>query len=102
MILGEHYTAIEKVGVYIPAGTAPLVSCVYMTVLPARIAGVKRIVLISPPDRNGYINPHILVVADLLKVNEIYRVGGAQGIAALAHGTKTIPRVDKIVGPEYL
>jgi histidinol dehydrogenase len=99
VILGEHYTAIEKVGVYIPAGTAPLVSCVYMTVLPARIAGVKRIVLISPPDRNGYINPHILVVADLLKVNEIYRVGGAQGIAALAHGTKTIPRVDKIVGP---
>jgi histidinol dehydrogenase len=99
VVLGENYTPLEKVGVYIPAGTAPLVSTVYMTVLPAKLAGVKEIVLISPPDKNGYINPHILVVADLLKVNEIYRVGGAQGIAALAYGTKTIPKVDKIVGP---
>ncbi|MCX5707585.1 MAG: histidinol dehydrogenase [Candidatus Omnitrophica bacterium] len=99
LILGEIYEPVEKVGVYIPAGTAPLVSTVYMTVLPARIAGVKKIVLISPPDKNGFINPHILVVADLLKVDEIYRVGGAQGIASLAFGTKTIPKVDKIVGP---
>jgi histidinol dehydrogenase len=99
VMLGENYTPLEKVGVYIPAGTAPLVSTVYMTVLPAKMAGVKKIVLISPPDKNGFINPHILVVADLLKVDEIYRVGGAQGIAALAYGTKTIPRVDKIVGP---
>lgn len=99
VVLGENYTALERVGVYIPAGTAPLVSTVYMTVLPAKIAGVKKIALISPPDKNGFINPHILVVADLLKVDEIYRVGGAQGIAALAYGTKTIPRVDKIVGP---
>ena len=99
VILGENYTPLEKVGVYIPAGTAPLVSTVYMTVLPAKIAGVKKIVLISPPDKQGYINPHILVVANLLKVDEVYRVGGAQGIAALAYGTKTIPRVDKIVGP---
>jgi histidinol dehydrogenase len=98
-VLGENYDPIERIGVYIPAGTAPLVSTVYMTVLPAKIAGVKKIVLISPPDKNGYINPHILVVADLLKVNEVYRIGGAQGIAALAYGTKTIPRVDKIVGP---
>ncbi|MBI4708426.1 MAG: histidinol dehydrogenase [Candidatus Omnitrophica bacterium] len=99
VILGENYTPLEKVGVYIPAGTAPLVSTVYMTVLPAKIAGVKKIVLISPPDKNGFINPHILVMADLLKVDEIYRVGGAQGIAALSYGTKTIPQVDKIVGP---
>jgi len=99
VILGENYMPIEKVGVYIPAGTAPLVSTVYMTVLPAKLAGVKKIVLISPPDKQGFINPHILVVADLLKVDEIYRVGGAQGIAALAYGTKTVPRVDKIVGP---
>ncbi len=99
IMLGENYTPIEKVGVYIPAGTAPLVSTVYMTVLPAKLAGVKKIVLISPPDEKGFINPHILVVADLLKVDEIYRVGGAQGIAALAYGTKTVPRVDKIVGP---
>ncbi|MFC1805183.1 histidinol dehydrogenase [Candidatus Omnitrophota bacterium] len=99
VVLGEKYTPLERVGVYIPAGTAPLVSTVYMTVLPAKIAGVKEIVLISPPDKSGNINPHILVVADLLKVDEIYRAGGAQGIAALAYGTKTIPRVDKIVGP---
>jgi len=99
VVLGENYTPLEKVGIYIPAGTAPLVSTVYMTVLPAKLAGVKKIILVSPPDKNGYINPHILVVADLLKVDEIYRVGGAQGIAALAYGTKTIPRVDKIVGP---
>jgi histidinol dehydrogenase len=99
MVLGEIYTPIDRVGIYIPAGTAPLVSTVYMSVLPAKIAGVKKIVLISPPDPNGFINPHILVVADLLKVDEIYRVGGAQGIAALAFGTKTVPKVDKIVGP---
>lgn len=98
-MLGENYAPLEKVGIYIPAGTAPLVSSVYMTALPARIAGVKKIVMASPPDKNGYINPHILVVADLLKVDEIYRVGGAQAIAALAYGTKTIPVVDKIVGP---
>ncbi|MFA5089531.1 MAG: histidinol dehydrogenase [Candidatus Omnitrophota bacterium] len=99
VVLGENYTPLERVGIYIPAGTAPLASSVYMTVLPAKIAGVKKIAIISPPDEHGYINPHILVVADLLKVDEIYRVGGAQGIAALAYGTKTIPRVDKIVGP---
>ncbi|HNX81189.1 MAG TPA: histidinol dehydrogenase [Candidatus Omnitrophota bacterium] len=99
LILGEDYVPLETVGVYIPAGTAPLVSTVYMTVLPAKIAGVKKIVLVSPPDKQGNINPHILVVADLLKVDEIYRVGGAQAIGALAYGTKIIPRVDKIVGP---
>ncbi len=99
VILGENYIPLDKIGIYIPAGTAPLVSTVYMTVLPAKMAGVKKIILISPPDKQGLINPHILVVADLLKVDEIYRVGGAQGIAALAYGTKTIPRVDKIIGP---
>ncbi|MDD5116258.1 MAG: histidinol dehydrogenase [Candidatus Omnitrophica bacterium] len=98
-MLGENYTPLERVGIYIPAGTAPLVSTVYMTVLPAKLAGVKKVVMVSPPDKNGYINPHILVIADLLKVDEVYRAGGAQGIAALAYGTKTIPRVDKIVGP---
>jgi histidinol dehydrogenase len=99
VILGEKYTPLEKVGIYIPAGTAPLVSTVYMTALLAKIAGVKKIALVSPPDSQGHINPHILVVADLLKVDEIFRVGGAQGIAALAYGTKTIPKVDKIIGP---
>lgn len=98
-VLGEKFDPIDRVGIYIPAGTAPLVSCVYMTVLPAKLAGVKNIVLVSPPDQEGNINPYILAVASLLKANEIYKVGGAQAIAALAFGTKTIPKVDKIVGP---
>lgn len=99
VVLAEVLRPIENVGIYIPAGTVPLVSSVYMTVLPAKAAGVKRIVLVTPPDKNGFINPHILVVASLLGVTEIYKVGGAQAIAALAFGTKTIPKVDKIVGP---
>ncbi len=99
VLLKENILPLENVGIYIPAGTAPLISTVYMTVIPAKIAGVKRIVIATPPDKNGRINPYILVVANLLKVNEIYKVGGAQAIAALAFGTKTIPKVDKIVGP---
>jgi len=99
VMLKEKITPLESVGIYIPAGTAPLVSSVYMTTIPAKIAGVKRIVLVSPPDKNGNINPYILAVANMLKVNEIYKIGGAQAIAALAFGTKTIPTVDKIVGP---
>jgi histidinol dehydrogenase len=97
--LKEKIMPLESVGIYIPAGTAPLVSTVYMTVIPAKIAGVKRIVLVAPPDKTGHINPYILAVANLLKVNEIYKMGGAQAIAALALGTKTIPKVDKIIGP---
>ncbi len=99
VILGENVNPFEKIGIYVPAGTAPLVSTVYMTVLPARLAGVKEIVLVSPPNKNGAIDPHILVVADLLKVDTICKAGGAQAIAALAYGTKSIPKVDKIVGP---
>lgn len=98
-ILGENYHPLNRVGIYIPSAQAPLVSTVYMTVLPARIAGVPQIALVSPPDKNGNINPHILVVANLLKVDEIYRAGGAQAIAAFAFGTRSIPRVDKIIGP---
>ncbi|MBL7081176.1 MAG: histidinol dehydrogenase [Candidatus Omnitrophica bacterium] len=97
--LWQNICALDRVGIYIPAGEAPLVSTVYMTVVLAKVAGVKNIVLVSPPGSSGNINPHILVVADLLKVKEIYRVGGAQAIAALAFGTKTIGRVDKIIGP---
>ncbi|MFA5060244.1 MAG: histidinol dehydrogenase [Candidatus Omnitrophota bacterium] len=97
--LKEIIQPLDSVGIYIPAGTAPLVSTVYMTVVPAKVAGVKRIVIATPPDKNGHINPYILAVANLLKVNEIYRIGGAQAIAALALGTKTIPKVDKIIGP---
>jgi len=97
--LGEKVTPLEKVGVYVPAGTAPLVSTVYMTVIPAKIAGVGKIILTAPPNRYGSIDPYILAVANLLKVDEIYKIGGAQAIAAFAFGTKTVPRVDKIVGP---
>jgi len=99
VLLGEHISPIEKVGVYVPSGTVPLVSSVYMTVIPAKMAGVKKIVLTTPPNEYKSVDPHILVVADLLKVDEIYKVGGAQAIASLAFGTKSIPRVDKIVGP---
>jgi len=99
VVLKESIRPLDSVGIYVPAGTAPLVSTVYMTVLPAKVAGVKRIVIATPPNKDGHINPYILAVANLLKVNEIYKVGGAQAIAALALGTKTIPKVDKIIGP---
>lgn len=99
ILLKEEYKPIDTVGVYIPAGTAPLVSSVYMTVIPAQIAGVKRIVIVTPPGKNGQVNPYILAVANLLNVKEIYKIGGAQAIAAMAFGTRTVPKVDKIVGP---
>lgn len=104
VILGERYSPLDKVGIYIPSGTVPLVSSVYMTVLPAKLAGVKKIILATPPNKYCSVDPHILVVANLLKVDEIYKIGGAQAIAAMAFGTKTVPRVDKIVGPgnEYV
>lgn len=97
--LGEIFRPIENIGIYVPAGSVPLVSSVYMSVLPAKIAGVKKIVLVTPPMKSGTVNPYILAVANLLKVDEIYKIGGAQAIAALAFGTKTVPKVDKIVGP---
>ena len=102
IMLGERITPLENVGIYIPAGTAPLASTVYMTVLPAKIAGVKRIVIATPPNKSGSVEPYILVMANLLGVKEIYKAGGAQAIAAMAFGTKTIPKVDKIVGPGNL
>lgn len=99
IMLGERITPLESVGIYIPAGTAPLASTVYMTVLPAKIAGVKRIVIVTPPNEYGSVHPYILVMANLLGITEIYKIGGAQAIAALTFGTKSMPRVDKIVGP---
>ena len=100
VLLGKRYHPLRRVGIYIPGGTAPLVSTVYMTVIPAKVAGVKEIAIATPPNRDtGEIDPHILVVANLLGVNEIYRVGGAQAIGALAFGTHTVPKVEKIVGP---
>jgi len=99
VMLGEKFDPIERVGVYIPGGTASLVSTVYMTVIPARQAGVKHIALTTPPRHDGSVDPNILAVASLLDVDEIYKIGGAQAIAAFAYGTKTVPRVDKIIGP---
>lgn len=99
VLLGEKVMPLEKVGVYVPSGTVPLISSVYMTVIPAKMAGVKKVVLVTPPNKYKSVDPHILVVANLLKVDEIYKIGGAQAIAALAFGTKSVPRVDKIVGP---
>lgn len=100
VVLGKKYHPLSRIGVYIPGGTAPLVSTVYMTVIPAKVAGVKEIVIATPPNRDsGLIDPHILVAANLLGVNEIYKMGGAQAIGALAFGTRTIEKVEKIVGP---
>lgn len=99
VMLGEKFDPIDRVGIYIPGGTASLVSTVYMTVIPAKKAGVKRIILATPPRKDGSVDPQILAVASLLDVDEVYKMGGAQAIAAMAFGTKTVPKVDKIVGP---
>lgn len=93
------YKPIESIGCYIPSGKVAYPSTVFMTVIPAKIAGVPRIALCSPPKLNNEINPLILVSADICGVNEIYRIGGAQAIAALAYGTQTIKPVNKIIGP---
>jgi histidinol dehydrogenase len=90
---------IEKVGLYIPGGTAPLFSTILMLGIPASIAGCKEIVLCSPPDKNGQLHPAILYTAQLVGINKIYKVGGVQAIAAMSFGTETIPKVDKIFGP---
>ena len=91
--------AIEKVGLYIPGGTAPLFSTVLMLGIPAQIAGCTQVILCSPPAKDGTINPAILFAAQLVGIKEIYKIGGVQAIAALAQGTETIPKVDKIFGP---
>ncbi|PKM95898.1 MAG: histidinol dehydrogenase [Firmicutes bacterium HGW-Firmicutes-1] len=100
-ILGQKVTPIESVGVYVPGGKAVYPSSVLMNVLPAIVAGVEKIVMVTPPSKEleGRINPLTLVAADLCGIHEIYKVGGAQAIAALAFGTQIIPKVDKIVGP---
>ena len=91
--------AIETIGIYIPGGTAPLFSTVLMLAIPAQIAGCKNIILCSPPDKNGQINPAILSAAKLTGVTEIFKIGGIQAIAALTFGTETIPKVSKLFGP---
>jgi len=97
--LGEQFVPLDRVGVYIPGGQAPLVSTVFMTVTLARVAGVQEIVVCTPSDSRGKINPYILFALEMAGATEIYRVGGIQAIGLMAYGTKTVPRVQKIVGP---
>lgn len=97
--LGQRVLPLDSVGVYVPGGRAQYPSSVLMNVIPAKIAGVKRIVMITPPSVEGGIHPNIAAAAKIAGVDEIYKVGGAQGIAALAYGTESIDKVDKIVGP---
>jgi histidinol dehydrogenase len=98
-MLGQKITPLDSVGVYVPGGTAAYPSSVLMNVIPAKTAGVERIVMVSPPDRDGKLPAGVLVAADIAGVKEIYKIGGAQAIAALAYGTDTIKPVDKITGP---
>lgn len=99
IICGQRIIPIENVGLYVPGGTAAYPSTVLMDSIPAKIAGCKNIVMVSPPSDSGKINPVILATAKIAGIDKIYKVGGAQAIAALAYGTESIPRVDKIVGP---
>lgn len=99
VVMGQRVLPLAKVGVYVPGGTAAYPSTVLMDVLPAKIAGVKKIVMITPTDSQGKVPAAILAAASVAGVDEIYKVGGAHGVAALAYGTETIPKVDKIVGP---
>ncbi len=99
IVLGQKVIPLTRVGVYAPAGSAPLPSTVLMDVIPAKIAGVEDIILCSPPGKDGKMNPLVLACAKLAGVDRAFMVGGAQAIAAMAYGTKSIPKVDKIVGP---
>jgi len=98
-MLGQIVRPLEKVGLYVPGGTAPLISSVLMTAVPAKVAGVSKIIMCTPPSKDGSVNPAILVAAREAGIDEVYRVGGAQAIAAMAYGTESIPCVDKICGP---
>ncbi|MBR6420632.1 MAG: histidinol dehydrogenase [Oscillospiraceae bacterium] len=99
VILGQRLRGLERVGLYVPGGTAAYPSSVLMNAVPAKIAGVKELIMVTPPGKDGKPNPDILVAASLCGVDRIFLMGGAQAIAALAYGTDSIPRVDKIVGP---
>lgn len=99
VVLGQKVIPIEKVGLYVPGGTAPLSSTVLMDAIPAKIAGVRELVMATPPGPGGKIDPAILAAAKIAGVDKIFKMGGAQAVAALAYGTESIPKVDKIVGP---
>lgn len=99
VILGQRIRGLERVGVYVPGGTAAYPSSVLMNVIPAKIAGVKEIVMVTPPQKDGTANPDILAAAKIAGVDRVFLMGGAQAVAALAYGTQLVPKVDKIVGP---
>ena len=99
ILMGQKIIPLERVGLYVPGGTAAYPSSVIMNCIPAKLAGVKEIVMVTPPGKDGKIPPNILAAARICGVNRVFRVGGAQAIAALAYGTESVPRVDKIVGP---
>ena len=99
VVIGQKVTPIEKVGLYVPGGTAAYPSTVLMDAIPAKIAGCKEIVMVTPPAKDGSVNPDILTAAKVAGVTRIFKVGGAQAVAALAYGTESVPKVDKIVGP---
>ncbi|AJA49334.1 histidinol dehydrogenase [Clostridium pasteurianum DSM 525 = ATCC 6013] len=99
IVMGQTVRGLSRVGIYVPGGTAAYPSSVMMNALPAKVAGVEKIVMVTPPKKDGTISASILVAADIAGVDEIYKVGGAQAIGALAYGTETIEKVDKIVGP---
>ena len=99
VVIGQKATAVDKAGLYVPGGTAAYPSTVLMDSIPAKIAGVREMVMVTPPNKEGKVNPVILAAAKIAGVDRIFKVGGAQAIAALAYGTESIPKVDKIVGP---
>jgi histidinol dehydrogenase len=99
VIMGQRIRGLHRVGIYVPGGTAAYPSSVLMNAIPAKIAGVKEIIMVTPPGKDGKVNPGTLVAADIAGVDTIYKVGGAQAIAAMAFGTESVPKVDKITGP---
>lgn len=99
IVMGQKVIPVDKAGLYVPGGTAAYPSTVLMDAIPAKIAGVKEVVMVTPPQKNGKVNPAILAAASVAGVDRIFKVGGAQAIAALAYGTDSVPKVDKIVGP---
>jgi len=99
VVLGQKIIPVDRAGLYVPGGTAAYPSTVLMNSIPAKLAGVKKVVMVTPPGPDGKINPAILAAASIAGVDEIYKIGGAQAVAALAYGTESVPRVDKIVGP---
>ena len=99
IVTGQKVTPIERVGLYVPGGTAAYPSTVLMDSIPAKIAGCSQIVMVTPPSKDGKVNPNILTAAKIAGVDRIFKVGGAQAVAALAYGTESVPEVDKIVGP---